>query len=202
MNVPLIKRLNSFLDRHRLWILKDIALFVVILFGFHFFYNILLRPLITMDGYNFVWIYLQQLLYRHSTWVMEHIFGWAFMREGYHIVFPGHGSIIVDESCSATKWLLHFLVLMLIFPGPWKHKLWFIPLGLIVVHLISISRIVGLSAVFRYNPESFDFFHDYVFRPFFYSMLFLIWVIWLEVFLPLSSKSGYSGDIDPPFRAY
>jgi exosortase/archaeosortase family protein len=147
MNVPLIKRLNSFLDRHRLWILKDIALFVVILFGFHFFYNILLRPLITMDGYNFVWIYLQQLLYRHSTWVMEHIFGWAFMREGYHIVFPGHGSIIVDESCSATKWLLHFLVLMLIFPGPWKHKLWFIPLGLIVVHLISISRIVGLSAV-------------------------------------------------------
>ena len=178
-----LSQLNHFLEKHGLVFLKYIAVFFVILFGFHFFYNAFLKPIATMEGYNHVWLFLQQQLYAHSTWTLEHIIGYNIFRDGFLITFPNHGSILVDETCSATKWLLHFLVLMLIFPGPWKHKAWFIPSGLLMVHLISVIRIVGLSIVYVNRPESWDFFHDYIFRPFFYAMLFLVWVFWVERFV-------------------
>ncbi len=177
-----MQKLSAFLEKHNLQFFRYIAIFMVILFGFHFFYNLFLRPLITNEAYNHVWVFLQQVLFKHSVWVLEHIIRYDFVQDGFLIVFPSSGSILVDETCSPTKWLMHFLVLMLIFPGPWKHKAWFIPSGLIIVHFISVTRIVGLSIVFVNIPQYWDLFHDYVFRPFFYAMLFLTWVVWVEYF--------------------
>ena len=178
-----MNKINAFLEKHKLQFLRHIAIFLVILFGFHFFYNIFLRPLITNEAYNHLWVFLQQVLYSHSTWVLENIIGYNFVKDGFFITFPSYGSILVDETCSPTKWLMHFLVLMLIFPGPWKHKAWFIPAGLVIVHLVSVTRIVGLTIVYLNIPQHWDLFHNYVFRPFFYAMLFLVWVLWVEVFL-------------------
>jgi len=186
------QRVRSFAEKHRLQFLKHVGLFLLILFGFHFFYAALLRPLILVEEYNMVWVFLQRLLYAHSVWVLEHVLNYELIADGFLISFPGHGSILVDETCSAAKWLLHFLVLMLLFPGPWKHKAWFIPAGLLVVHGISVFRIVGLSVVFVNQPQAWDFSHDYVFRPFFYAMLFLIWVVWVEYFT-LGKKRIRSG---------
>ncbi len=179
--------------------LKHIGVFLLILFGFHFFYTLVLRPLNQVEGMNFVWVFLQGLLYSHSTWVIEHILGYEIVRNGYLILFPtlgeGAGGILVDETCSATKWLLHFLVLMLIFRGPWRHKLWFIPAGLVMVHLISVFRIVGLAVVYVHRPESWDLFHNYVFRPFFYAMLFMAWVFWVEYCVEGRSLRPKSGKV-------
>ncbi len=183
----LIDKANQFLNRPRLEFVRHIGVFLLILFGFHFFYNLVLRPLNQVEGMNFVWVFLQGLLYSHSTWAIKHILGYEIVRDGYLILFPalgeGAGGILVDETCSATKWLMHFLMLMLIFPGPWRHKLWFIPAGLVMVHLISVFRIVGLAVVYVNRPESWDLFHNYVFRPFFYAMLFMAWVFWVEFFV-------------------
>lgn len=190
MNMKYLKQINILTNKYRLEALKHVGVFFIILLGFHFFYNIFLRPLVDVEPYNILWFSLQKLLYTHSTWVLENIIGYDFLRDGFLITFPGRGFILVDETCSATKWLLHFLVLMLIFPGPWKHKSWFIPMGLILVHAISVSRIVGLSMVYVNIPQYWDFFHDYVFRPFFYLMLFLVWVYWVEVFLDKPKTTG------------
>ena len=69
-----------------------------------------------------------------------------------------------------------------LFSGPIKHKLWYIPAGIIVIHFINIIRIVGLSLTGIPMPQHFEFFHNYVFKTFFYFMIFLMWVLWVEVF--------------------
>ncbi len=122
------------------------------------------------------------MLYSHSVWVPEHLIKYDFIQHGFFITFPGYGRILVDETCSPTKGLMHFLVLMLIFFGSWKHKTWFIPTGLVIVHIIGVTRIVGLTIVFVNIPHRWDLFHDFIFRPFFCAMLFLIWVVWVEYF--------------------
>jgi exosortase/archaeosortase family protein len=76
--------------------------------------------------------------------------------------------------------MIQFVLLFLIFPGPWRKKLWFIPLGLLIVHLTNLFRIAGLSVVTVTVPEYWDFSHDYLFRPFFYVVIFLLWVWWVE----------------------
>lgn len=168
---------------------RHIGLFMLILFGFHFLYSALINDQLMISGLEDLYVFLRKGLYLHSAWIVEHLFGYEFAREGDAMVFASGGSIVVNESCSAVKWFAHFLVLMLLFPGPWKHKAWFIPAGLLVTHIVNIIRVAGLAVVFVNRPDYFDFFHDYVFRPFFYLILFLMWVVWVEWFyLPSQRK--------------
>lgn len=175
--------------------LRHVALFVVILLGFHFLYSAIINDELMIAGLEPLYLVLRKMLYNHSAWVVESLPGIGITRAGDTIYFEGGGGILINESCSAVKWFAHFLVLMLIFPGPWKHKLWFIPAGLVVTHLINIVRVAGLSVVYVTRPQGFDFFHDYVFRPLFYLVLFLMWVLWVEVFYgSASGKKAVTGN--------
>ncbi len=181
---------KRFIEHHKLGFAKHIALFMMILFGFHFLYGSLIDETLMIPGLEGVYLYLQQLLFTQSAWVVEHILRYDIIRQDDAMIFAGGGAIIVNESCSAVKWFAHFLVLMLLFPGPWKHKAWFIPAGLVVTHLVNIIRISGLAVVYVNKPLAFDFYHDHVFRPFFYLVLFLMWVVWVEFFFLPSNKTS------------
>ncbi len=42
--------------------------------------------------------------------------------------FSNNGYVGVNESCSGLKQFYQIAVLFILFPGPWKHKLWYIPI--------------------------------------------------------------------------
>jgi exosortase/archaeosortase family protein len=69
---------------------------------------------------------------------------------------------------------------MILFPGSWKKKLWYIPLGILVLHIVNIFRIVILSVVVVNWPRNWDFIHESIMRPFFYVVIFAMWVLWVE----------------------
>ena len=73
---------------------------------------------------------------------------------------------------------------MLIFPGPWKHKAWFIPAGLVIIEWTNVVRICGIliAQIPWPGPNTFHIAHDYVFKAFFYFIIFLMWVLWVEKF--------------------
>lgn len=185
-----LSRLKRLSEQYRMGFLRYVAYFMLILLGFHAIYVILIdKETLMIPGLEGLYLYLRSLLFIHSAWVVESIIGYEIAREGFLMRFEGGGGLLIDESCSAVKWFAHFIVMMLLFPGPWKHKLWFIPIGIIVTHVVNIIRIAGLAVVLMNNHTAFDFYHDYVFRPFFYLVLFLLWVIWVEyIFLPSKKK--------------
>ena len=94
--------------------------------------------------------------------------------------FPNQCIMYINESCSGLKQMLQFSLLMILFPGPWIKKLWFIPLGIIVMHLTNLFRVVGLAVVMNTRPQYWDFSHDYIFRPIFYVVIFGLWLYWVE----------------------
>lgn len=93
-----------------------------------------------------------------------------------------YSCVAVAPECTSLKQWVHWIVLMLIFPGPWKHKAWYIPAGLVVIELINVVRVVGLLLVQIPFPGSFRFAHDYFFKTLFYLVIFLMWVLWVEKF--------------------
>jgi exosortase/archaeosortase family protein len=68
------------------------------------------------------------------------------------------------------------------FPGPWKHKLWYLPLGTLSVFYINALRVVGLAIIVSINPDWLAFNHDYTFTIVVYAYVFLLWVIWVKRF--------------------
>ena len=168
----------------------DVGLFFVLIFSFHFIYVIWEGPMNfwpirgTVDKL-FNWA--SALLFDQGNWVLEHVFGMDFITQDRTIAFinktGSYSAVTVAPECTSLKQWLHWLFLMLIFPGPWKHKAWYIPLGLIIVEFTNVARVVGIALFLVHFPNDFELAHDVIFKIMFYLVIFLMWMIWVERFL-------------------
>lgn len=83
--------------------------------------------------------------------------------------------IWVGDECNGFKLFSIFTIFIVAFPGNWKTKLWFIPLGLLIVHIANILRVAALVMINNHYPEYLDFNHLYTFTIFVYTIIFLLW---------------------------
>jgi len=125
--------------------------------------------------------YLTQVVFDQSVWVDQHILGLDLGKEGKLILFDNGATIRINRSCSGDKQILQLALLLLIFHGRWKYKLWFIPLGMFLVHVTNILRIVLLSLVAIWKPEWMEIAHDTVLRGMFYVVIFGIWLLFVNL---------------------
>ena len=173
----------------------DVALFIILIFSFHFIY----LGWQALDYFPIAGLIAKlfdeasTLLFNQSCWVLEHIFNVDIVTHDHIIGVINkndtYSLISVAPECTSLKQWLHWLFLMLIFPGPWKHKLWYIPLGLVIIEFINVVRVVGITLCMIPFPNHFDFFHDYFFKTLFYFFIFIMWVIWVEKFLHKKEKN-------------
>ena len=99
------------------------------------------------------------------------------MLDFYFHFTTGTGTRIV-WGCTGLKQSFIWIVIMLIARGQRKHKLWFIPLGLVCAYLFNILRITLIAIAIEQHPDWFHLLHDYIFKYLFYGMLFCLWVWW------------------------
>lgn len=172
----------------------DVGLFILLIFSFHFLY-------LGWQATNYFPIAgliarlfdsASELLFNQSCWVLEHIFNIDIITKDHIIGLMNkhdtYSFINVAPECTSLKQWLHWLFLMLLFPGPWKHKLWYIPMGLVVIEFINVVRVVGISLCMIPFPNHFAFFHNYFFKTLFYLFIFIMWVVWVEKFLHKKEK--------------
>ena len=91
-------------------------------------------------------------------------------------------------TCTAVKQSFIFVCIMLCSRGSWLHKIWFIPFGILCLHLINVVRLCILTYVVGYHHELFDLFHLYILKYMFYFLMFMIWVLWNEKISLLNKK--------------
>ena len=88
----------------------------------------------------------------------------------------------IGDPCNGFSLFALFLIFMITYPGPWKQKLWYIPAGLLAIHIINVLRIVALTIILDVKPEWLDFNHNYTFNIIVYSFVFFLWYIWAKKF--------------------
>jgi exosortase family protein XrtF len=95
--------------------------------------------------------------------------------QGGHLLWIG-------DPCNGVGLFAVFSLFVLAFPGPWRHKAWFLPVGLLSIHLINVARIVTLCIVVTIDYELLNFNHDYTFYVIVYGWVFLLWWAWVKFF--------------------
>jgi exosortase/archaeosortase family protein len=177
-----LRQFNTFIDQHKLRPIVDVALFAVIIVFFHkFWWDWGFKSfLINYTGFSELEQFMAYQVFLPSAWIDLNILGYDVTTRDTTILFPNNGYITVNGSCSGLKQFYQWIFLMLLFPGPWKQKLWYIPMGLVVIHLVNIFRIVALSIILMNWPDYWTFSHDWILRPFFYVVIFVMWVVWVE----------------------
>ena len=177
--------------------LFDVGLFFVLIFSFHFlydFWNYTLDYWPLRGAVDKLFAWASSLLFDQSTWVLDNIIGMDFDTNGKTIIFLNNegfaSGVTVAPECTSLKQWMCWLYVMLIFPGPWKHKAWYIPAGLVIIEFINVVRIVGICLFLRPFPHDFALAHDVIFKIVFYVVIFLMWMLWVERFLhPIQRKS-------------
>ena len=175
--------IREFIRKHHLDSLKDVAIFIIITLVIHLVWKLWQTQFnyapITDFMYGLMGMMAKEV-YRESVWMIAGMYDIVRVDETMYIYFQDGDIMYVTRGCSGLKQMIQFALLMLVFPGPWKKKLWFIPLGIVIMHLTNLFRMVGLGVIMNNWPEHWHFSHDYIFRPLFYLVIFLLWVWWVE----------------------
>ncbi|MBL3655374.1 exosortase family protein XrtF [Fulvivirga sediminis] len=100
----------------------------------------------------------------------------------------GYNILSVYEGCNGLNVMIVFLVFLLSYGKPIKKLYWFIPMGLVGVHLFNLIRIILLFWVAQDFPEMMYFAHKYLFTAFLYIIVFLMWFWWVVKLYKLPSE--------------
>ncbi|MBR4561699.1 MAG: exosortase/archaeosortase family protein [Bacteroidales bacterium] len=128
------------------------------------------------------------MVYSQSCWVLDRVFHIDITTISQQRLIAavnkdgGWARVIIAPECASLKQWMHWIFLMVLFPGPWKHKLWYIPAGLVIIEWTNVVRICGVLMMQIPWPNSFHLAHDYIFKIFFYLVIFLMWMLWVEKF--------------------
>lgn len=161
---------------------RDVLLFIGITLVIHFSWKLLYPVFSEWPVYSGLSQWLTYRVFTESLWVNQHILGFDITTDGMTMWFSNGGYVGIVSGCSGLKHLVQVFFLLLFIPGPWKHKLWYIPASMLVLHFTNILRVCILSASVLHFPDYWDFLHDWILRPFFYLVIFVLWVIWQERF--------------------
>ena len=182
----------------------DVGLFIILIMSFHFLYlgwqALEYWPI--KGAIDKLSLWAVSLVFDQACWVLQHVFciDITTISDLRLIVMPnsdgGWARVIIAPECASLKQWCHWLFLMLLFPGPWRHKAWFIPTGLVVVEWTNVVRICGVLMMQIPWPDSFHLAHDYIFKVFFYFIIFLMWVVWVEFFVHPKKKEKDMGKAD------
>lgn len=192
-----INNIKAYCENPRNQSTVNVGLFILLITSFHFLYlgwqALDYWPMKRQIDALMVWSV--NLVYGQCCWVLDHVFRLDIttVSEQRLIATPnnegGWARIIVAPECASLKQWLHWVFLMVLFPGPWRHKLWFIPSGLVVIEWTNVVRICGVLMMQIPWPNSFHLAHDYIFKVFFYFIIFLMWALWVEKFKEKQSKT-------------
>ncbi len=182
------------INNQHLRALLDVMIFALIIVFFHFLWwqGGLFKLLRTSFAFHETQLFMARIVFAPSAWIVENVLGIEIKTIGTTLYFQNLKGVEVNGTCSGLKQFYQWAILMILFPGPWKKKLWFIPLGIVIIHLVNILRIVILSVIMHNNPDIWHFSHDWILRPFFYVVIFAMWMVWEEKYrLPaLRKKRG------------
>lgn len=161
--------------------MKAVAQFVATAFGiyiawyiFHDFY------LVPKTGFIDRLINLETA---QSAYLLQKLpLSFEFGSYGSVITCNGRKALRVGAECNGLVLFALYAGFLLAYPGNWKTKAWFIPIGIVCIYALNILRIIVLTINFKYFRSSFSFNHHVTFTYLIYAFIFLLWMIWVNKF--------------------
>lgn len=134
---------------------------------------------------------ISSLLGRSSSYFFSLIdlnLNWS---EATHCVsINGRPALYIGTPCNGLAFFGLFACFVIAFPASWKSKLWFLPLGILAIHVLNMIRVILLILNFYFYNRSFDFNHKYTFNFVVYGFMLLVWLYWAKKQLPYVAKTA------------
>jgi len=128
-----------------------------------------------------------------SEWLLQFL-GYQLLPESSnvegdrYIGIQGGHYLWIGNSCNGLSIFAYFSAFILAFPGSWKHKLWFMPLGILLIHGVNVIRVAALCIVVKVDPDLLSLNHDAIFYIVVYSFVIGLWFWWVKQYGNLKAE--------------
>lgn len=164
MNLQFLKKpLNRFL-----------LLILAFYLGWYLIYNLWLQPAETLD------LFVIDVTVVVSKKLLELLGYTVFTGSDRLIGIDGTGGLWIGDNCNGIALFALFTGFIIAYPGNWKKKLWFIPMGIVLIEFMNILRVVFLAILDTHSRAWTEFNHTYTFTIVIYGFIFLMWMIWVN----------------------
>ena len=140
-------------------------------------YEFVLKPQTTLDE----WV--MNNMVEGAEWGLEVVglkTGTFPQPTGYsnRVGVSGTPGVEIGAPCDGLSLFALFAIFIAFFPGLIKRKLWFIPIGILLLHFVNIFRVISLAVIQSKFPDWLSFNHDYTFTVLVYGVVFGLWYVW------------------------
>jgi exosortase/archaeosortase family protein len=180
---------------------RGILFFVFLLFFFHFLWKIAIDG--DMDSEN-IYLFGKDIT---PSWFAASCRGMVKTVAWFIHLFPNTQNLLIDASvtrlkfstegniwiriiwgCLGFKQMSIYAGIILCYWGPLLKKLWYIPMGCLILTVYNVIRIATTVWLTDGAPEKFDSLHDGWLRIIYYTIVFLLWVVWEEFIVKKNYK--------------
>lgn len=154
--------------------------FLIYLFLFYFIWYIIYEFIIHPWGK--IDIGVINLTISISKFILESLGYVVFTGVERVIGVDGTGGLWIGDNCNAISLFALFTGFIIVYPGSWKIKVLFIPIGILIIQLLNVARVVGLAILDTYSRTWTEFNHTYTFTICIYGVIFLLWIYWVNKF--------------------
>lgn len=111
---------------------------------------------------------------------------------GKTVRISGTGGVFLDRGCLGRNLIGLFAGFIIAYPGIIRKKLWFVPLGIVLITIINIFRIAALAYIMLCCPEHVDINHHVIFKYTVYALIFVMWYFWISKINILKDRQNSS----------
>lgn len=127
---------------------------------------------------------LTRFVAHQTSWLLDIVgFDTSYANHQYRtsIAISENNQLILSvfEGCNGLNVAIIFISFLLSFGKPSKKLVWFIPVGLLVIHISNLLRIILLFIVAIRLPDFMYFAHKYLFTAVIYVIVFALWYLWV-----------------------
>jgi exosortase family protein XrtF len=135
---------------------------------------------------------IDRIVINNTLFFSNRILEWmgyvAGMKGERLLYINGTSGIFIGDSCNGISLFALFSIFIIAFPGKLLAKLFFIPIGVLIIHLLNVMRIVALAIIQTYSYHWTEFNHTYTFTIIMYFCIFSLWMMWINKFSGINTK--------------
>jgi exosortase family protein XrtF len=178
--------MNRFLPKNPLYRFLVVAFSLYLLW--YGVYELYLSPYTAADRYMSVTlIYLAKFMLVPFGYETE--LNYEYAEVTIKLAGSDLNGVWVGDNCNGFILFALFAIFVIAYPGPLQKKLWFIPAGIVGIHVINAARIAILTIIAEEAPETLTFNHNYTFTILVYGFVFWLWYLWAaRMTAPLKRK--------------
>ena len=184
-NYLVLKRTKKTMNKFSITEFKPTIFFLVKFIGIYVVTNLLYGIFVT--AYNPKPDPVTRMVSEHTSGALQ-VLGWQtetrddINKPTTQLICDGKSVLAIFEGCNGINVMIIFVAFLIAFGPLNRALLWFIPVGLIILHVMNLVRIGLLFYVSLFIPRFMYFTHKYLFTDVLYVVVFLLWVAWVKKF--------------------